>query len=279
MRILVGLIVVAGVLSVSSAPACACTCYPLSPLEQAAMADVIFTGRAVEQRNSGGLFTMPGPVDTRFAVERSHKGEVPPEIVVQGGRDAGICGVSYDLGEQYTVFARSQDGVLTTTICSGTKRGTIDGESYGLSTIPLTPGPTAQQQERGGEAIVTWGGVVLFGLALLAGLRSGRAEKLLAGLSLTALAITAVLAVARSSAWAALLALALMLLAASLVARFASSHRRRELWFLALLGIALVVVGLTATPLYALGWVALAAAGALAIVPYAARRIRMRGGG
>lgn len=91
-------------------------------------------------------------------------------------------------------------------------------------------------------------------------------EMVFAVLGAVALAGAAVLAFLGSFAFLGAASVGMFFVAAALVARAARSPAPRAAALLTLAGIALVVFGLTATPLFYIGWGLVAAATALAII-------------
>lgn len=112
--LLVALVVAVVSLSAPSAQATSCVAPELeSSLERA---DVVFTGRATVDRETG-IETL-----ARFAVSRVFKGTVPLEVRVRGG---GLAGASFQTGKRYLVFAKLEpNGQLWAHLCGGT--GAID---------------------------------------------------------------------------------------------------------------------------------------------------------
>jgi hypothetical protein len=132
MRTLVVGSLVAALLVGWASPCWACRCVMLTPREQAANADVIFTGRVLEAEDP---FSQSGPrVQATLAVERIYKGSVEAEPVVETLPGASAaCGVGFRAGDRYTVFAFvNERGRLETNLCSGTGRGPIDPARFGL---------------------------------------------------------------------------------------------------------------------------------------------------
>ena len=145
--------VLAGLL-LSARPAVACTCQAYTPTELVAVSEVVFTGlaRAYSSENRVERYVV---VD--FDVATVYKGPPASRIQVQavGGRgpSGGLgpgCEYGFQLGQQYTVFARDHDsdGVPNTNGCFWNVEGPIDPASYGLAsgqtparndeTLPLT---------------------------------------------------------------------------------------------------------------------------------------------
>jgi hypothetical protein len=132
MRRLLPLIVAAFVL-LAPVPASACTCPSQTPEEKADRAKVVFTGRVIRLRE-----TTDATIVARFRVRLVFKGKVTRRVNVTTPSAESVCGCSFRVGRRYTVFAyHPKDGGLATDICTGTRRGRIDHDRYGLP--PATP--------------------------------------------------------------------------------------------------------------------------------------------
>lgn len=94
--------------------------------EKADAADVVFTGRVRTVRH-----TADGLEVARFRVRILYKGSVRRDVNVSTAQDEATCGFQFHVGRRYTVFAHRDDG-LRTDICTGTKRGPIDPDRFGL---------------------------------------------------------------------------------------------------------------------------------------------------
>lgn len=137
-RLVVIPFVIAG-LFITARPSLACSCHISSPLERAAISEVVFTGVARAYLAS----TVDPTVDSavvEFQVGTVYKGPLTRRIQVQalGGRGpselgAG-CGWGFQLGRQYTVFAKDhdKDGVPNTNGCFYNVEGPISAATYGL---------------------------------------------------------------------------------------------------------------------------------------------------
>jgi hypothetical protein len=131
------LFVVAG-LQFSARPTLACSCV-YAPTEVGPFADVVFTGvaRAYSADNAVERYVV-----VEFQVGTVYKGPPATRIQVQavGGRgpSGGLgpgCEYGFQLGQQYTVFAKDHDadGLPNTNGCFWNVVGPIDPETYGLA--------------------------------------------------------------------------------------------------------------------------------------------------
>ncbi len=126
-RLFAVLMVVGLLLPAWAEPCWACSCIETTKKEQAKQADAVFTGRVVEIRNG-----QEGQLKVRFNVRKVYKGAVKESQVVRTANNEAACGIEFESGKRYTVFAEKSDGKYLTGLCSGTKRGRIDHKEYGL---------------------------------------------------------------------------------------------------------------------------------------------------
>ena len=114
---------VAGVLAASRASAWACSCVPpLSPQEELEQADAVFFGavdRLEVQRDSHAPLTqLPEDKLATFSVVRVWKGLQQPSISVATALGRTACGVDFQVGQFYLVYAYTgvsgQEGYHTT---------------------------------------------------------------------------------------------------------------------------------------------------------------------
>ena len=118
-------------------PSFACSCV-YAPMEVGPFADLVFTGlaRAYSSENRVERYVV-----VEFDVATVYKGPSAARIQVQavGGRgpSGGLgpgCEYGFQLGQQYTVFAKDHDsdGVPNTSGCFWNIEGPIDPATYGL---------------------------------------------------------------------------------------------------------------------------------------------------
>ena len=137
--------ILALLLVVLSPPAAlACSCMPPgTPAEQKAESARVFLGRVqqlelidvsepggkpVVVSNAGERFGRLPPMDVpilrykrvRLLVQETFKGTPVPQLTVETGLWDGDCGVPFQPGQAYVVYARDEAGALTTNTCSST---------------------------------------------------------------------------------------------------------------------------------------------------------------
>lgn len=125
-------------------PSFACSCLGYDTLaEHWEATDVIFEGtalRTVREGDEGGFRRM-----TTFHVVDGHKGNLPDTISVlhSDPEVCCICGVGFEPGERYLVFAfERSDGRLSTGLCSS-PRGTLEDYLNALARQTVYPVPDA----------------------------------------------------------------------------------------------------------------------------------------
>jgi hypothetical protein len=116
LRLLAAFAIVVALSAIPIAQVAACSCMAMTPGEAAAMAEVVFAGTAVSEER--------GPADPdaalyTFQVDGVAKGDVGSRVTVAAGGDSAMCGMSFGLNERWLVFATTQDGALTTSLCAG----------------------------------------------------------------------------------------------------------------------------------------------------------------
>lgn len=104
----------------------ACSCMvPPGPAQALAGADAVFEGRVGTLGSSPGEGKISVPrISVPITVLRAWKGvEAGKEITVITSESSASCGYSFRQGETYLVYAaRSQNGVLSVSLCSRTRR-------------------------------------------------------------------------------------------------------------------------------------------------------------
>jgi hypothetical protein len=124
MRRLLALLATAGSVALAApATAVACSCVgPMTEAEHRRDADVVFVGRVERVAHPG-----PGtsdPARARLRVQRVIKGRLGARrVTVETARDEAGCGVTFQRGARFRVYAeREAGGGLSTGLCSGTRR-------------------------------------------------------------------------------------------------------------------------------------------------------------
>ncbi len=116
LRLLAAIAILIGISAVPIAQVAACSCMPMTPGEAAAAAEVVFTGLPVSEEPGNAN---PQAVLYTFQVDGVAKGDVGTTVSLVAGGDSAVCGVTFALNERWLVFATTQDGALTTSLCAG----------------------------------------------------------------------------------------------------------------------------------------------------------------
>lgn len=163
-----------GMVSPPAAYACSCAEIP-SALQQKDKMDAVFTGKAVVVKEKGlsMLRTSESPVEVSFEVDKVWKGHVSPRLTISTSLDEASCGVEFNQGNEYLVYAYASEGKLKSDLCSGTTLLTNAGNDLvllGDASIP--PAPLENVQESSMEwliggivAVVLLGGVLFYFLS------------------------------------------------------------------------------------------------------------------
>ncbi|GAA1516358.1 hypothetical protein GCM10009677_57090 [Sphaerisporangium rubeum] len=131
-RAVIVILLVTAALAVAPGTACACSCAPLKPAAQMREAAAVFTGTVVTSREiGGGPEGITPPVVFTFQADQVYKGRATATFQVATNRDSAACGVNFETGRRYLVFAASgpsgllavDPGVdLTTSLCAGNQQ-------------------------------------------------------------------------------------------------------------------------------------------------------------
>jgi hypothetical protein len=129
------LLAISGV-AMTASPCWACSCMDQTKEEKAEGASHVFYGKVV---HIGGGDLDDGTygddyLRVRVWVKTVYKGKnIDRVTTVRTNESGAACGYeTFEKGKRYTVFADKDDGKLFTNLCSGTKRGNINPDNYGL---------------------------------------------------------------------------------------------------------------------------------------------------
>lgn len=171
-------LVVAGGLLVTPAPAYACSCaFPRTDPRLVEMADVIFTGQIIKDRSSGQVRTLT------FAVDRVYKGSAEVAEEVSTHVSGASCGLEIGGSGTFLVYATGSSPQRKANLCGGTRPGPAPA-SLGPGNAPAggpsspvntanpteTGSPNGGSDSGGGSGALTVGSTVALGaIALGAG--------------------------------------------------------------------------------------------------------------
>ncbi|MBA2618421.1 MAG: hypothetical protein H0U91_09680 [Rubrobacter sp.] len=128
----------------------ACSCAETRDVEESfEKSAAIFSGRVVKAEGAApvppdGDDPFLGPVT--FEVEEAWKGASEGSVVVYGQGPEPSCGIDFERGETYLVYAYRSDGYLGTDYCGRTKPLSFAGSDVGelnaaRGSLPETGGP------------------------------------------------------------------------------------------------------------------------------------------
>lgn len=105
-----------------AAPACACSCLPITDEQAYTQADAVFVGTVV-RRTKPRPFPVSSahPVVITFQVHAVYKGGVLHRQRVRTAYSSASCGLDTIVGERYLVFADRSRGRLHVSLCGGTR--------------------------------------------------------------------------------------------------------------------------------------------------------------
>ncbi|MDX1414887.1 MAG: hypothetical protein R3293_11900 [Candidatus Promineifilaceae bacterium] len=122
-----------------SAYACSCM-VPPPPQEAMAEATAVFSGQVTDvEISEGETVSSADPVRATFAVDQVWKGAVDDIVTVGTPLSSASCGVNFEEGKEYVVYAYGGADELTTNLCSRTAEMTPELEdlaALGAGTAP-----------------------------------------------------------------------------------------------------------------------------------------------
>jgi hypothetical protein len=150
------LVLLLGFSLVVARPAQACSCAGMWDTEEEFLrSDAVFAGEVVEVKELP--MEQAGPTDpgmpylapVTFDVKGAWKGVAGDSVVVHGQGPGPSCGIDFERGETYLVFAgragEGENGALQTDMCSSTRQSSVETarNMFGppAGTLPETGGP------------------------------------------------------------------------------------------------------------------------------------------
>lgn len=98
----------------------ACECAtPESPAIELSKAEAVFTGKVIKIDKSKYNESI---LNVKFKVLKAYKGISDEFIVVNTSYSGFSCGFPFVENEEYLIYASSREGILSTSICSRTKK-------------------------------------------------------------------------------------------------------------------------------------------------------------
>ncbi len=144
----VAVVFAAVTLAVPSPTALACSLAGPEPTEAEylARADVVFEGVAGARRERDPRATLPEPVFYTFTVDRVVKGGVGVTQEVATNASGASCGIVFQEGARYRVYAKDVNGALRTGLGSGTRLASADPSTVPRQAQPPPPTPTPSRR-------------------------------------------------------------------------------------------------------------------------------------
>jgi len=125
MRRVAGVLVVALLVLAADARcawACSCASPSATPIEARDGGAAVFAGRVTDVNTPDpNSYTLFRSMAVTFAVSHVWKGNVGSSIVIGTSRDGASCGYTFDIGQEYLIYAFEYEGQLVTGICERTR--------------------------------------------------------------------------------------------------------------------------------------------------------------
>ncbi|MDQ6421614.1 hypothetical protein RB620_19490 [Paenibacillus sp. LHD-117] len=130
-------------ISPKSAFACSCA-MPASVAEELGRSDAVFDGTVIAGHKPRKWFTESSadPVTWTFEAHEIWKGKVAPTVTVTSAQSGASCGVEFQEGKRYIVYARGTGDSLDVSLCSRTalqSAASSDLADLGDGSIPPLP--------------------------------------------------------------------------------------------------------------------------------------------
>jgi len=106
----------------------ACSCVGFTTLEAKDHADEVFRGTVTEVKKPWLSNNSGDQAKITLQVDEVWKGEAEQVILVYSSLFDASCGVEFEVGKTFLVFAKYSDGWLKTSMCSGTKEVSYAGQ-------------------------------------------------------------------------------------------------------------------------------------------------------
>lgn len=100
--------------------AAACSCMRGTPCQYWGWATTVFVGDVVDVQRQGYAATV------RLRVVRAYKGAVTTGAIVTMVNEGSSCDLTWGVGERWVVYAHGDSPTLQASLCSGSRRLTVD---------------------------------------------------------------------------------------------------------------------------------------------------------
>lgn len=119
----------------------ACSCLPHgTPSQELEKSDAVFSGEVLNVKTDNST------LQAKIRVKEAWKGMDSKEVTVHTSIDSASCGVNFETGKEYIIYAYQEEGKYTTYLCSRTAELAHAGEDLkelGEGTIPTKSGDAA----------------------------------------------------------------------------------------------------------------------------------------
>jgi hypothetical protein len=135
-----------------AAQAHACSCMATTPRDAAQAASTVFEGRVLRvDKGDPNAQVNAGHHTVDLQVVRYFKGEGGESITLQTASNSAACGIEFEIGGSYLVYANTNEGSgLWAGLCSGTRPmagAEADLEHLGMGSTPFDPGAGSDQKQ------------------------------------------------------------------------------------------------------------------------------------
>lgn len=105
-------------LTFGASEAFACSCAPPSQTtnDDFQKATAVFVGRVLDVQRKENAEN----ITVKFAVQKYWKGKISNTVKVMTASNSAACGVNFEVGKDYLVYANENNGKLSTGLCSRT---------------------------------------------------------------------------------------------------------------------------------------------------------------
>ncbi|WP_026909175.1 hypothetical protein [Paucisalibacillus globulus] len=146
-------------------PSLACSCAEMSPVEdELARSVAVFYGRVLEINEESY------PKKVLFDVKEIWKGTDQSQIIIQTGLGGGDCGIDFQVGQEYLVYANDShlygDEYLSTGICDRTISTLTSNEDFEILGQGMVPTVELNLENELNEIFPTW---IIVGFCIVIG--------------------------------------------------------------------------------------------------------------
>ena len=164
-RILLALLLAVMMIVLFPMPSLACSCAEPAPVEdELARSKAVFHGEVMEIKEVGYMKKV------LFDVNEIWKGTDESQIIIQTGLGGGDCGIDFQVGEEYLVYARDSsmygDEYLSTGICDRTTSALTSNEDFEVLGQGMVPTVDLDLGKELNRVYPTW---VVVGLWIVVG--------------------------------------------------------------------------------------------------------------